>query len=100
MVCKGRHRSRRGAGIMRLRADLVDVERLTVARGNAARREQARQGPFPNRRHRKRFTKRKYRVLGDIDVIVNKTTIFNEDPTGPMSTPNFVRSRAMGATPL
>ena len=27
------------------------------------------------------ITKRKYRVLGDIDVIVNKTTIFNEDPT-------------------
>ena len=27
------------------------------------------------------ITNRKYRVLGDIDVTVNKTTIFNEDPT-------------------
>jgi uncharacterized protein YbjQ (UPF0145 family) len=27
------------------------------------------------------ITNRKYRSLGDIDVTVNKTTIFNEDPT-------------------
>ena len=27
------------------------------------------------------ITNKKYRVLGDIDVTVNKTMIFNEDPT-------------------
>ncbi len=30
------------------------------------------------------ITNRKYRILGDIEVTVNKTTIFNDDPTPEM----------------